>query len=46
MYVYETDVISEIDSKEELDYIRFQFKNFEDRGYYFNQLIKKKFNGK
>ena len=22
------------------------FKNFEDRGYYFNQLIKKKFNGK
>ena len=34
MYVYETEVISEIDSKEELDYIRFQFKNFEDRSDY------------
>ena len=34
MYVYETEVISEIDSKEELDYIRFQFKNFEDRSEY------------
>ena len=34
MYIYETDVISEIDSKEELDYIRFQFKNFEDRSEY------------